>query len=877
MCGVQVAKMLGRTISPAIAVALNRWSTVWLNHKHVGFLKKFLVCAALVQVLMQPAFAQSGQRPFAIEDLLSREEIGDVVVSPDRDAIAFVLRRSLATAKIFYQPGLRGNDRGDIWLAPLGSAGEPVNLTHGDADGSGYWTPTWSPDGARLAMLYTQGGDNVRLSVWEKATRRLTKLEKYAISLPGLPGQPAFEWVDNTHIAAVILPDGRQPYLIAVGRQAVMAAPREWAKAGAGTEPTANAVESGVAPDLAKHPQEEVVIMDITGKAIPLQPSASILNMSVSQDGDYLAYLNEVSLEPPNPLVPVHLWYATRYGVATGRQGSDDRYQLVISRSTGKVVPITNAGTVFVFWRSFRWAPNGRAFSVIGRSRDSDVIQVFRGVVGGSFSPVSLPDGIDPREVVWIDERRFLLRADRASKKSGDIAKRADWFLISESGSARNVTEAFVSPPESLLASADHRSVIGLAGGDVWRLDVLAIAWTNLTEAFDPKLTKILSLKQTDIGVSPTAGSHIIVAAKDGGLDDLYDLNVSSGAATHVHQPSKDARLAVYSEDNGIAVFKANNRSGTSLIVVRGDRSWPVIVTNRFLRDVAEGEVRSIDYRSLDGKDLKGWIILPVNYESGRSYPLITWVYPGAVAEGEPSAMPASMRINEENSYYGLNLQLLSAHGYAVLVPSMPLDRADEPYMQLAKGVLPAVDKAIELGIADPHKLVLFGQSFGGFATYGLITQTTRFQAAIAMAGPSNLVSFYGTFDARIRYEQFAHEHLFSQAVLEGELGMGNPPWKDIGRYLRNSPLFYIERVQTPVLIIHGDLDAVSITQAEEFFSALYRQGKRARFVRYWGEGHTLSSPANVRDMWKEILVWCDQFIGPSTSAGNTAAHAMRQ
>jgi len=149
------------------------------------------------------------------------------------------------------------------------------------------------------------------------------------------------------------------------------------------------------------------------------------------------------------------------------------------------------------------------------------------------------------------------------------------------------------------------------------------------------------------------------------------------------------------------------------------------------------------------------------------------------------------------------------------------------------------------------------GQSTGGFSAYGLITQTDRFKAAVALAGFSDLVSFYGTFDARWRYQSTADEDPFRMWDLETR-GMGGPPWKDLQRYVRNSPISYIDRVHTPVLIIHGDLDPVPIEQDEEFFTALYRQNKRAVFVRYWGEDHLLTSPANIRDMWGRIYAWFD-------------------
>jgi dipeptidyl aminopeptidase/acylaminoacyl peptidase len=100
---------------------------------------------------------------------------------------------------------------------------------------------------------------------------------------------------------------------------------------------------------------------------------------------------------------------------------------------------------------------------------------------------------------------------------------------------------------------------------------------------------------------------------------------------------------------------------------------------------------------------------------------------------------------------------------------------------------------------------------------------------------------------------------LFQAALAEsGQTRMGEPPWRDLWRYIRNSPVYYADRVQTPLMIIQGDLDYVPMQQGEEFFTALYRQGKEAKFVRYWGEGHVISSPANIRDMWQRIFTWFD-------------------
>ena len=78
-----------------------------------------------------------------------------------------------------------------------------------------------------------------------------------------------------------------------------------------------------------------------------------------------------------------------------------------------------------------------------------------------------------------------------------------------------------------------------------------------------------------------------------------------------------------------------------------------------------------------------------------------------------------------------------------------------------------------------------------------------------------------------------------------------------------NSPIFFLDRAQTPLLILHGDVDFSPMQQAEEVFTGLYRMGKRVRFVRYWGEGHgAADSAANLRDRWQHILRWFDTCLG---------------
>lgn len=90
----------------------------------------------------------------------------------------------------------------------------------------------------------------------------------------------------------------------------------------------------------------------------------------------------------------------------------------------------------------------------------------------------------------------------------------------------------------------------------------------------------------------------------------------------------------------------------------------------------------------------------------------------------------------------------------------------------------------------------------------------------------------------------------------KGSFALGGPPWVKTDLCRAGSPIFHADKAQTPLMLIHGDSDFIPIQQDEEFFTALYPQDKRAKFVRYHGEWHTISNRANVLDLWKRIADW---------------------
>src|SRR5690606_24072781 len=152
---------------------------------------------------------------------------------------------------------------------------------------------------------------------------------------------------------------------------------------------------------------------------------------------------------------------------------------------------------------------------------------------------------------------------------------------------------------------------------------------------------------------------------------------------------------------------------------------------------------------------------------------------------------------------------------------SLPLPMsAGEPLSGIANRILGIVDAtaAQAPGAFDPGRLALWGHSYGGYTTLGAISQSDRFSAAIAMAAPSDLTAHYGTCRLTQRVSPGDGAWPAWQAGYAANIQgrMGAPPWGDPDRYVRNSPIFHVETIHTPVLLIHGDQDDIGLSQSEE-------------------------------------------------------------
>lgn len=351
--------------------------------------------------------------------------------------------------------------------------------------------------------------------------------------------------------------------------------------------------------------------------------------------------------------------------------------------------------------------------------------------------------------------------------------------------------------------------------------------------------------------VDTTRTSHTVIDTSESGGQSVARDDGSSRGRPGDH-------VIARAPDGSFSIVRRFGPEGTTVWLIPSTGATPrlLLSLNAHLASVASARRMLISYTTLAGSREHAVALLPPGFEPGARFPLVAWLYPGSIYS---DTLNANWLMDEDDQLF-LNPNVLAGSGYVVLLPSMPLDAAGsagDPCLRVRDGVSPAIDTMIAIGIADSARLGVIGHSFGGYAVNCIVGQSHRFRAAVSNAGIADMTSLALQYYPNSRYTDSPDMEL--RWVETGEGMMGAPPWRDAQRYMRNSPILYADSVETPVLITTGDNDFMA--QSEEWFNALYRAGKRARLIRYWGEGHLLSSPANVLRNWNEILSWFDTYL----------------
>ncbi|MEZ4828835.1 MAG: prolyl oligopeptidase family serine peptidase [Bacteroidia bacterium] len=269
---------------------------------------------------------------------------------------------------------------------------------------------------------------------------------------------------------------------------------------------------------------------------------------------------------------------------------------------------------------------------------------------------------------------------------------------------------------------------------------------------------------------------------------------------------------------------------------------------NPWQKEYRWGNVQSVEWKTPEGKKLKGLLYTPQDLNPARKYPMLVYFYEVLSDRRYWYFAPSPSRSTINPSYY-------TSNEYIVFYPDIEYTEG-QPGEDAFDAVISGTQYLLDhFEYIDKDRIALQGQSWGGYQVAYIVTKTNMFRAAMAGAPVSNMTSAYGG----IRWET-GISRMFQYERTQSRLG--TTLWENPSRYLENSPLFSVPQIQTPLLIMHNDADgAVPWYQGIELFNALRRLDKPAWMLVYNGEKHNLTRWPNRVDLSIRMQQFFDYYL----------------
>ena len=458
-------------------------------------------------------------------------------------------------------------------------------------------------------------------------------------------------------------------------------------------------------------------------------------------------------------------------------------------------------------------------------------------VWGGNEEYAISPDG----KTVYFAAR--LRNRDEPTSTNFDIYS----VPMSGDGDLDNLTEANEAWDTAPVVSPDGRHLAWLAMSrpgfesdryQVMLRDLRTGRTRHLTEDWD----------RSPSGVAFTRdGSALLMNAQDLGQKTLWRLELDGGTAEKI---VAQGSVSAFDDAGGNIVFASNSLASPAELHVlnrgSGDSQQITAFGDRTLDDVAMGEFEQFSFPGADGDTVYGFIVKPAGFERGETYPVAFIIHGGP--QGSSS----------NSFHYRWNPQTYAGQGFAVVMvdfhgstgygqdftDSISGDWGGKPLEDLKLGLEAALER---YDFLDGDRVCALGASYGGYMINWIAGQwPKRFRC---------LVNHDGLFDNRSMY--YTTEELWFP-----EWEHGGPYFESAETHEKYNPARYVDRWQTPMLVIHGELDyRVPVTQGIATFTALQRRGIESRFLYFPDENHWVQKPNNSLQWHDEVNTWLHHFL----------------
>ena len=808
--------------------------------RHIPVFVKIWLFLSVLLVLCLPVAAQEELAyqvpPKEIADLVDAPKNPFVIPSPDTGTLLVVERPSLPSIGDVAQPelrlaGLRINprtngpslSRADYYkkivfkdiatLKEYPLAGLPAGGRISDLG--------WSPDSATLAFTVTRP-DGIEL--WAAAAADGKAVRLTGLRLNGAMGYQFFQWLsDSRHLLCSLVPSGRSP----LPEKDIF--PRG---------PVVQSNEGKAAPvrtfqDLLKDKYDEeqfsfyatsqLAVVDLEGQVQLIGAPGIIAAADPSPDGNYI--LVDLVQKPFSYLVS-YFEFPRAYEI-WDREG----------KLVKKIADIPLAEDVPPGNDAVRQGP--RDFS-------------WRSDAPATLYWAEAQDGGDPAKEADVRDKLFFLEAPFSGKVqegpalkyrlagiswgTGSLAMVDQYWWKTRRERVELFRPGAPQEPMKLIFDYSYEDRYNDPG-----------SFITVPDRYGRRVLlsdrQGLSLYLSGQGASPEGDRPFI---------DRYDL--ATGKATRLWRSTSP-----YYE-----MLSAFVDLGKNVVLTR--REGKKVQPNYFLRNLKTGKLRQVTffkhpfpglkdvekqivrYMRPDGVELGGSLYLPVGYKkTDGPLPVLMWAYP---QEYKSKAAAGQM---QDSPYRFLRISPYSTllwitQGYAVFDdPAMPIvgegkQEPNDTYIeQLVANAQAAVDKLVEMGIADPRRIAIGGHSYGAFMTANLLAHSRIFAAGIARSGAYNRTLTPFGFQAE--------ERLL---------------WQAPDTYIKMSPFMYADKVKDPILLIHGQADDNSGTfpiQTERFYHALKGNGATVRMVLLPNEAHGYDARESVMHMLWETWNWLEKYV----------------
>lgn len=800
-------------------------------------LGRALPAFVLIAALAGPALAQEAltyqQPPAPIADILDARPTPTASLSPDRATLALYDRANLPPIAELAEPmlrlaGYRINPRNNgpansrvAWLTGLSFqpvAGGPARAVQ-LPQGARFMSPAWSPDGRSVALLM-DAPDGLELWVADVASgtaRRLTDARVNAAA------GGAFDWApDSSALLVRMVPEGR-----------------------------------GAAPDVSRPPSGPIV-EESQGRTAPARTYQDLLSNAGDEALFEHYFTSQLTWTPLEGAARTLGEPAVHLGAGISPDG---RYVLrtAVKRPYSYVVPAglfpTEITVLDLQGREVHRVADLPLRDNIPTPFDA-VAPGPRSVQWRSDAPATLAwvearDGGDPRVEAEVRDRVFLQAApftaaptplvDLKERFAGISWGDADTALVSSRWfNTRHETRLVVDPSNP----GEGRVLLE----------------RNYQDRYNNPGFPVTEPNAAGFPVMRFAGDGRVLmtgpgATREGEYPFLAAMDLESGESERLWTSATgdyESVIGILDDDARRLVTRRETRNDPPNLYVRNlDAQAPDALTQ--FPDPAPqlaGVTRQlVTYTRADGVALSGTLYLPAGYDKDRDgpLPLVMWAYPAEFTD----AAVAGQVVDTANRFVrpgGSSHLFLLTQGYAVLDdPSMPIIGRDgaEPndtYIeQLKASAEAAVNAVVEMGVADRDRIAVGGHSYGAFMTANLLAHTDLFRTGIARSGAYNRTLTPFGFQA----EQRTY-------------------WEATDTYTEMSPFTYANRVNEPILLIHGEADDNSGTfpvQSERFYAALKGNGANVRYVVLPLEAHGYRARESVGHTLWEMVRWLDQHV----------------